>query len=184
MRVESERMEEREATAELIRQLVRDDALRGEFMILFDEADDENFVQIACDYDDVGGKSDGWFNDCPQYIGVYAGTEHAAEAIDFLNFFYNDETAAAILGTVRSVPPTVKAQEICEKEGTLNQLTKESVAVSMQYNGKSDGGPTTGSEVTAILTDAYENVSHGTMSPAEAAKETVELLTDYTDAHK
>ncbi|MBQ7614010.1 MAG: extracellular solute-binding protein [Butyrivibrio sp.] len=131
-----------------------------------------------------GGKSDGWFNDCPQYIGVYAGTEHAAEAIDFLNFFYNDETAAAILGTVRSVPPTVKAQEICEKEGTLNQLTKESVAVSMQYNGKSDGGPTTGSEVTAILTDAYENVSHGTMSPAEAAKETVELLTDYTDAHK
>jgi hypothetical protein len=55
-------MEEREATAELIRQLVRDDALRGEFMILFDEADDENFVQIACDYDDVGGKSDGCFD--------------------------------------------------------------------------------------------------------------------------
>ena len=32
MRIESERMKEREATAELIRQLVRDDALRGEFM--------------------------------------------------------------------------------------------------------------------------------------------------------
>ena len=62
MRIESERMKEREATAELIRQLVRDDALRGEFMILFDEADDENFVQIACDYDDVGGKSDGCFD--------------------------------------------------------------------------------------------------------------------------
>ncbi|MCR4587944.1 MAG: extracellular solute-binding protein [Lachnospiraceae bacterium] len=130
-----------------------------------------------------GGASDGWFNDCPQYIGVYAKTEHPKEAIDFLNFFYGEE-AAAILGTVRSVPPTVMAQEICEKAGTLNPLTKESVSVSMLYNGQSDGGPTTGSEVTAILTDAYENVSHGTLSPAEAAEETVELLNDYIDTHK
>ena len=62
MRIETERMKEREATAELIRQIVRDDALRGEFMILSDETDDENFVQVACDYDDVGGKSDGRFD--------------------------------------------------------------------------------------------------------------------------
>lgn len=62
MRIETERMKEREATAELIRKLVRNDDLRGEFMILFDEADDENFVQVACDYDDVGGKSDGCFD--------------------------------------------------------------------------------------------------------------------------
>ena len=62
MRIETERMKEREATAELIRQLVRNDALRGEFMILSDETDDENFVQVACDYDDVGGKSDGRFD--------------------------------------------------------------------------------------------------------------------------
>lgn len=62
MRIETERMTQREATAELIRQLVSDDALRGEFMILSDETDDENFVQVACDYDDVGGKSDGRFD--------------------------------------------------------------------------------------------------------------------------
>ena len=62
MRIETERMKQREVTAELIRQLVSDDALRGEFMILFDETDDENFVQVACDYDDVGGKSDGRFD--------------------------------------------------------------------------------------------------------------------------
>ncbi|MCR5592114.1 MAG: extracellular solute-binding protein, partial [Lachnospiraceae bacterium] len=116
-----------------------------------------------------GGASDGWFNDCPQYIGVYANSEHPDVAIDFLNYFYNDDKAVETLGTVRSVPPTKKAQEICEAKGTLNPLTKESVDVSMQYNGISDGGPTTGSEVTAILTDAYDAVSHGTMSPAEAA---------------
>ena len=62
MRIETERMKETEATAELIRRLVRDNSLRGEFMILSDEADDENFVQVACDYDDAGGKSDGRFD--------------------------------------------------------------------------------------------------------------------------
>ncbi len=130
------------------------------------------------------GVSDGWFNDCPQYIGVYANSEHPQEAADFLSFFFNSDEAAKILGTVRSVPPTVKAQEICEKEGTLNPLTKESVGVSMQYNGQSDGGPTTGSEVTAILNDAYDNVSYGTMSPADAAAEAMDLLNDYIDTHK
>lgn len=130
------------------------------------------------------GVSDGWFNDCPQYIGVYANTKHPDEVAKFLDYFYNSEEAAKILGTVRSVPPTAKAQEICEKEGTLNELTKQSVDISMQYNGVSDGGKTTGSEVTAILQDAYENVSYGTQSPAEAAKEVVSLLNDYIDMNK
>lgn len=128
--------------------------------------------------------SDGWFNDCPQYIGVYAQSEHPEEAADFLNYFYNDEEAIRLLGTVRSVPPTQMAQDICSEEGSLNELTKESVDVSMQYNGVTDGGPTTGSEVTAILQDAYDNVSYGTLSPAEEAKEVVSLLNDYIAAQK
>lgn len=130
------------------------------------------------------GESDGWFNDCPQYIGVYAKSEHPEEAADFLNYFFNNEEAARTLGTVRSVPPTQKAQEICEADGTLNELTKQSVEVSMQYNGVTDGGPTTGSEVTAILQDAYDNVSYGTLTPEEEAKEVVSLLQDYIDAQK
>ena len=62
MQIETERMKAREATEELIRQLVRDDALRGEFMIMTDDADEGRFVQIACDFEDVGGKDDGCFD--------------------------------------------------------------------------------------------------------------------------
>ena len=62
MKVETENVKATEASAELVRELMADDARRGEFMILFDETDDENFVQVACDYDDVGGKSDGCFD--------------------------------------------------------------------------------------------------------------------------
>ena len=62
MKIEAEKMGERVATEELVRELVRDDARRGEFMIMSDDADNARFVQVACDYDDVGGKSDGIFD--------------------------------------------------------------------------------------------------------------------------
>ena len=62
MKVECENLSEREATPELIRELIRDDARRGEFMILMQDADEEAFVQIAGDYDDVGGVNDGCFD--------------------------------------------------------------------------------------------------------------------------
>ena len=63
MKLETENVKETEASAELVRELMADDARRGEFMILSDEADAENFVQVACDYDDAGGKSDGCFGE-------------------------------------------------------------------------------------------------------------------------
>ena len=62
MKIETENMKEQVATEELVRELVRDDARRGEYMIMMDDADEERFVQIACDYEDVGGKSDGCFD--------------------------------------------------------------------------------------------------------------------------
>ncbi len=123
--------------------------------------------------------SDGWYNDCPQYMGISAKTQHPEEAALFLDFFFNNEEVAKTLGTVRSVPPTEKAQEITLKEGTLNALTKMAVEVSQQYNGVSDSGKTTSSEVIAILSDAYENVAFGAKTPNEAAKEVVSLINDY-----
>lgn len=62
MKIEAEKMGERVATEALVRELVRNDARRGEFMIMSDDADDARFVQVACDYDDVGGESDGLFD--------------------------------------------------------------------------------------------------------------------------
>ena len=62
MKIEAEKMSECVATEELVRELVRNDARRGEYMIMMDDADEEHFVQIACDYDEVGGKSDGRFD--------------------------------------------------------------------------------------------------------------------------
>lgn len=62
MRLECEKIEEYEATPELIRELVRDGAKRGEYMIMMRDDDEESYVQIACDFDEVGGTDDGCFD--------------------------------------------------------------------------------------------------------------------------
>lgn len=121
-------------------------------------------------------KSDGWYNDCPQYIGIYANTKYPEESARFLDFFFNSEEAARLLGTVRSVPPTAMAQKIVTDSGVLNKLTADSVARSLTYNGKTDSGLTTSAEVAKILQDAYEAVSYGAKTPAVAAKEVVDQI--------
>lgn len=130
----------------------------------------------------AGGKSDGWVNDCPQYMGIYVGTAHPEESALFLDYFFNNEESMKTLGTVRSVPPTEKAQKLALEAGSLNPLTNMCVDVSMQYNGKSDAGKSTSAEVTAILLDAYENVAFGEKTPQDEAKEVVELINDYLAA--
>ena len=53
-----------------------------------------------------GAKDEGWYCNAPQYMCVSGASEHQEEAMMFLNYFYNNEEAAGILKTVRSVPPT------------------------------------------------------------------------------
>ncbi len=124
-------------------------------------------------------KSDGWFNDTPQYMGLYSKSKNPEEAALFLDYFFNNDGAAKTLGTVRSVPPTNSAKVICEEEGLLDSITAQTVNVSAQYNGMSDAGFTTGSEVNAILKDSYDNIAYGTKTPKEAAEEVVSLLNDF-----
>ena len=124
-------------------------------------------------------KSDGWVNNCPQYIGVYAETEHPEEAGLFLDFFFNSEEAAEILGVVRSVPPTEFAQKIVTDNGQLDAFTAETVERSLSYEGFDDAGLTTSAEVMKIMSDAYEAVAYGTMSPADTAKDVVAKINDY-----
>jgi oligogalacturonide transport system substrate-binding protein len=127
----------------------------------------------------AGAKSDGWVNDTPQYIGISATTPYPEEAALFLDFFFNSEEAAEILGTVRSVPPTAMAQKIVADKDVLDELTAQAVEVSLTYNGQSDSGFSTGAEVTAILTDAYEAVAFGAITPAQAASDVVSQINDF-----
>ena len=106
-------------------------------------------------------------------MGISARTRHPEEAAKFLDFFFNTEEAARLLGTVRSIPPTQFAQQIVTQQGLVSSITAGTVATSLSYAGFDDGGLSTSAEVTSILIQAYEGVSHGTMTPAVAARNVV-----------
>ena len=124
-------------------------------------------------------KSEGWVNNCPQYMGIYAETEHPEEAGLFLDYFFNSEEAAETLGVVRSVPPTEFAQKIVTDNGQLDYLTAAAVERSLSYEGFDDAGYTTSAEVSKILADAYEAVSYGSSTPADTAKDVVNKINEY-----
>ena len=49
VKLETENVKETEASAELIRELMADDAKRGNWLVLMDDDDEEAFMQIAFD---------------------------------------------------------------------------------------------------------------------------------------
>lgn len=124
-------------------------------------------------------QNDGWFNNPPQYMGVYANTKYAQQAGSFYDFFFNTEEAAKLLGTVRSTPPTIFAQQIVAKAGLLNPLTADVTAMSLKYNGFDDGGYTSAQEAQNILRAIYEQIAYGKTTPAAAAKDAVQQLTAF-----
>jgi len=129
-------------------------------------------------------KSDGWVNNCPQFMGVYAKTKYPEECGKFYNFFFNTEEAAKILGTVRTVPPTAMAQKVVKDAGILNPLVADVTARSLSYKGFDDAGYTTSAEPSKILLDAYNSIAHGRATPAQAAKNVVQQLNAFLARQK
>ena len=126
-----------------------------------------------------GAKDDGFYCNCPQYMVVSKNSAHVKEAIMFLDYFYNSEEAAAILGTVRSVPPTSVGQSVCAEQGLLEGISKETVDICQQYGGTYEMGLSTEEEPMAIMKDMLMQVAYGQASPEEAADDAITLFENY-----
>jgi len=126
-----------------------------------------------------GAANDGWYSDCPQYMCVAASSQHPEEAVKFLDYFYNNEEALKVLGTVRSVPPTEKGRQICAENNLMNPLTESSTNICLTYNGKTDAGLSTDAELQTILEDMIEAVGFGQSSVEEIADETIDTIENF-----
>lgn len=126
-----------------------------------------------------GRVNDGYFSDTPQYMTVYSGSKNVEEAIKFLNYFYNDPDAQLTLGTVRSIPPTSTARDVCMANDMLDPIVGLAVNYAQAMNGTSDKGYSTNSECIQIQEDAIESVAYGTATPEEAADKAIALLNDF-----
>ena len=126
--------------------------------------------------------NDGFFADTPQYMTVNKNSAHVKEAVELLNYFYNNETAQETLKDVRSIPPTTTGRSLCADKGLLNETVVKAVDLAADLNGKSDKGYTTSAEVYAIQDEMVESIAYGQSTPEEAADNAIELLNDYLSA--
>ena len=117
--------------------------------------------------------NDGYSLDPPQLMCVNKNSEHIEEAVEFLDYFFNNEEAAVTLKDLRSVPPTENAQKICEEKGLIDELVITSVELMSDKNGVNELGLTTDAEVEAVFKTMIESVIYGESTPEEACADGV-----------
>ena len=127
----------------------------------------------------AGSDIAGWNSNCPQVFSINAKSAHIDAAVDFLNYFYNNEKAMETLGSVRSVPPTARAREICAEKGLISELLAQACDVCTSYSGIPDDSLYNGSEAKQILWDAIEEIGYGASTPEQAARNVYDLWSDY-----
>lgn len=127
----------------------------------------------------AGSDIPAWNSNCPQVFSINSKSANIEAAVDFLNYFYNDETAMATLGSVRSVPPTARAREICAENGLISPLLAQACDICGSYSGIPDDSLYNGSEAKQIMWDAIEEIGYGAATPEQEAQNVYDLWTDY-----
>ena len=104
-------------------------------------------------------------------ICINAKSDKQEEAAKFLNFFFNDPEAIAILGDVRGVPPTEAARTQLEEAGTLNPLIGKAIALGEEHPGMAFHEASFNSELTKVENEYIERFGYGEATAEETASE-------------
>lgn len=91
------------------------------------------------------------------------------EAAKFLNFFFNDPEAIAILGDVRGVPSTSTARTQLEEAGSLNPLIAKAISLGEQYPGMGFHAARFNSELSKVANEYIEYFGYGEATAEETA---------------
>lgn len=127
-------------------------------------------------------KDAGWACNCPQVLAVTSTSKYPEAAMLFMDYFFNNETAQKTLGCTRSVPPTAKAREICEADGTLDPLMMNSADIASAYAGLTNDKYSSAPESKQMIVDTIEAVGYGTVDPAAAAADLYAQLEGFVSA--
>ncbi|MFV0504370.1 MAG: ABC transporter substrate-binding protein [Lachnospirales bacterium] len=121
-------------------------------------------------------KNAGWGSNTPQVLAVTKTSSNSEVAVDFLDYFFNNEDALLTLGVTRAVPPTAKAREICSKNDLMTDVTKNGADIAAAAGGTTNDKISSSPEAKSILCDAVEAIGYGAGTPVEVATSTYELL--------
>lgn len=123
-----------------------------------------------------GASEAGWASNTPQVFAITSTCEHPEMAAEFMDYFFNDDQALAVLGATRSVPPTEKARKICTENGSLTQVTMEGANIAAAMGGTPNDKISSSEESKTILFDSVETIGYGASSVEDVTKDAISLL--------
>lgn len=123
-----------------------------------------------------GSSETGWASNTPQVLAITSTCKHPEIAVEFMNYFFNDDTAIETLGCTRSVPPTEKARKICADKGLLSELAMEGANIASAMGGTPNDKISSSQESKAILFDSVETIGYGANDSASVAADAMSLL--------
>lgn len=118
-------------------------------------------------------------------LAVNAKSEHLEEALEFVNYFFNDPEAIDILKLVRSIPSTEQAIGRMNEQGLIDSDTM----AAADWAGSHKGGAgqniiSTNAQLEQIENDFISAVYYGDYTPEEGAKAFMEAMQNCVDELK
>ena len=118
-------------------------------------------------------------------LAVNAKSEHVQEALEFVNYFFNDPEAIDILRLVRSIPSTEQAIGRMNEQGLIDSDTMNAA----DWAGTHKGGAgqniiSTNAQLEQLENDFISAVYYGDYTPEEGAKAFVEAMQNCVDELK
>lgn len=115
-------------------------------------------------------QSTGWFYKPSLLFAINKDTQYPIQSAMLLDFIYNDEECAEILGTSRGIPVSQKAVSVLEKSGQLSGLAYDSNNQILNSNPILISPYFENSDMQTYYQDAIEAVSLDLLTPEEAAQ--------------
>ncbi|MBP1996518.1 ABC transporter substrate-binding protein [Paenibacillus eucommiae] len=108
-----------------------------------------------------------------QMLSINSKSANKEEAAKFLNFFYNDEEALAILKDTRSVPPTELGRKVIADANLIDPLILKAVELASGRQGMADNVISLNIQLQNIMIDAVEKVGFGALTPEQVADDMI-----------
>lgn len=110
-------------------------------------------------------------------ISINSKSENPDAAAEFLNFFFNDEEALAILKDTRAIPPTEKGKKICQEKNLIDPLAVKAIEIGNENQGMVENVISGNVQLQNIMIDTVEQVGFGKMTPDQAADYMIQQFT-------
>jgi oligogalacturonide transport system substrate-binding protein len=115
-------------------------------------------------------------------FGVSSKSENTAEALDFINWYVNDQKAVSIMGLERGVPLNQKAAAQLESEGTVSPQVSKANKLCMENPGRIESSFDINPELETIFFNYWQNIGYGRMTPEKAAAGYIADVTKWLQA--